>query len=121
MLPDETDAYAAHVMEMVAKDGGRAPSHWPMEITNGLLIAQRRRRITNAVRLASLADARTLPIELDGQTPSVVWTAASDLALSHKLTVYDAAYLELAKRLRLPLATLDADLRKAAKAEGVAV
>lgn len=121
MLPDEADAFAAHAMEAVAKGGARVPSHWPLEIANGLLIAQRRRRITNAIRLESLADAQALPVELDDQTSSAVWGAASELAVRHNLTVYDAAYLELAKRLRLPLATLDRDLRKAAKAEGVAV
>ena len=121
MLPDETDSYAARAMGLVAKGGARAPSHWPLEIANGLLMAQRRRRITNAMRLDSLADAQALPIELDDQTSGVVWSAASALAARHNLSVYDAAYLELAMRLRLPLATLDRDLRKAAKAEDVTV
>ncbi len=68
--------------------------------------------------LSSLAE---LPIEIDAETADHVWHATVDLAAKHSLTVYDATYLELAMRKRLPLATLDQDLMAAARAEGLTV
>lgn len=68
---------------------------------------------------ATLADLALMPIRLDPDTDRQAWTVTVRLASRHKLTVYDAAYLELALRRGLPLATLDTDLRAAAAAEGV--
>jgi len=121
MLPDEMDSYADKAMEAVAKMGAHAPAHWPLEIANGLLMAERRRRITSAIRQQSLDDARALPVEIDGQTVEAAWTSASELAAKYKLSIYDAAYLELAKRVKLPLATLDDELKIAAVLEKVAI
>jgi predicted nucleic acid-binding protein len=72
-----------------------------------------------AFRDATLADLALLPIQVDPETNRHAWGATMRLAERHKLTVYDAAYLELAQRRGLPLATLDKDLRAAASAEGV--
>ena len=72
-----------------------------------------------AFRDATLADLALLPISLDPETGRQAWSATVRLAARHKLTVYDAAYLELAQRRGLPLATLDKELRRSAKAEGV--
>ncbi len=121
MLPDEIDAYADKAMEAVTKIGARAPVHWPLEIANGLLMAERRRRITPAIRQKSLADVRVLPVEIDDRTEEAVWDDVSDLAAKYRLSIYDAAYLELARRLSLPLATLDEELKTAAASEGVAI
>jgi predicted nucleic acid-binding protein len=66
-----------------------------------------------------LADLSLLPISLDPETDRQAWDATLQLAHRHRLTLYDAAYLELAQRRGLPLATLDRDLRTAATAEGV--
>ena len=71
--------------------------------------------------MCSLADLALLPIRVDPETNDHAWTATSRLASFHKLTLYDAAYLELAQRRGLPLATLNQDLARAARLERVAV
>ena len=79
----------------------------------------RRGRHRAAFRDATLADLALLPISLDPETDQHAWSATVRLAERHKLTVYDAAYLELAQRRGLPLATLDTEIRGAASAEGL--
>jgi predicted nucleic acid-binding protein len=116
---DEKSAAADGVLESVRDDGGAAPSLWPLEVANVLLAAERRGRIGRAdveVRLQRLAD---LPIEIDDETDRRAWHDTLVLARAERLTVYDAAYLELAMRRGAVLATLDADLAKAAKRVGV--
>jgi len=84
-------------------------------------MAVRRRRIDADFRDAALRDLATLPVILDDHTSRRAWHDTLRLADLHGLTVYDAAYLELAQRLGLPLATLDQALRSAARAAGVAL
>lgn len=117
---EQTDAIAA-LLDRVTKTGGIAPQLWPLEATNGLLMAERRGRITvdQRRRLASFLQA--LPISIDDETASRVWTTTAQLAEQHRLTAYDAAYLELAQRLSLPLATYDKPLMVAAQNAGVAL
>lgn len=93
--------------------------HWPLEALNGLAMAERHRRIDSTRRRGLIEFLRDLPITIDPETVNQVWTGTSQLAEQHRLTLYDAAYLELALRLGLPLATLDQDLRAAGDAAGV--
>ena len=95
------------------------PAHWPTEILNGLLVAARRKRIKATQPPLFWDELARLPIEME--PPLTASQAKTVLALSEKynLTVYDAAYLELAHRRQLSLGTLDADLREAAQVEGV--
>lgn len=79
----------------------------------------RRGRHDAAFRDATLSDLALLPIWLDAETDLHAWGATARLAARHGLTVYDAAYLELARRRDVPLATLDQPLRAAAQAEDV--
>jgi predicted nucleic acid-binding protein len=79
----------------------------------------RRGRHDAAFRDATLADLAVLPITVDPETDRQAWSATLQLATRHRLTLYDAAYLELAQRRGLPLATLDRELRAAAAAERV--
>jgi predicted nucleic acid-binding protein len=95
------------------------PSLWRLEIANVLELNVRRGRQGAAFRDATLEDLAELPIVIDAETDQHAWTATLSLAIDRRLTVYDAAYLELAKRRGLPLATLDDELRRAARAEGV--
>ncbi|MBV9990503.1 MAG: type II toxin-antitoxin system VapC family toxin [Alphaproteobacteria bacterium] len=120
LLPDEVKP-SASMLALLEKDGAVVPAIWPIEVGNTLVMAERRKRIAASAldRIADRLDA--LPIGVDERPVSEAWRACIALAVRHRLTVYDGAYLELAKRLRLPLATLDGDLRKAAKAEGVTV
>ena len=98
--------------------GCHAPLFWPLEALNGLVMAERRQRITGAKRATLIGFLRGVPIELDDETTEQAWETTANLAARHRLTVYDATYLELALRRRLPLATLDRALRDAAAHEG---
>jgi len=98
-----------------------APALWAWEVVNVLLSIERQKRATPAAVASALARLRALPIELDPEGPALAFHTTRDLAARHRLTAYDAAYLELALRLGLPLATLDHDLRRAARAERVTV
>jgi len=95
------------------------PTLWPMEIANVLTLAERKRRTTDA-RIGQFVE-RLLkqPIQIDHESPERSFTHLMPLAKVRGLTIYDAAYLELAVRKGLPLGTLDRTLLKAAKAEGV--
>ena len=115
---ERTDATDA-LLERVVESGAEAPAHWPLEILNALAMAERRGRI-EADRRQSLAGyLHDLPVTIDVETASHAWATTARLAARHRLTIYDAAYLELALRLGLPLATLDKELRVAAGALGV--
>jgi predicted nucleic acid-binding protein len=102
-------------------EGARAvvASFWALEVGNTLLVAERRKRCSIAESSHFLAILDALPIEADAETASRATTTTLALARTHSLTVYDAAYLEIAMRRNLPLATLDKDLRAAAKKNGV--
>ena len=96
------------------------PAHWPLEVVNTLLMAQRRGRVTHEQVREFIEDLAALPIRIAAIGP-LNWAAILNLAEHHRLTAYDAAYLDLAVRTGLPLATLDLDLRKAAAVAGVQV
>jgi predicted nucleic acid-binding protein len=81
----------------------------------------RRGRTNEGFRDSTLSDLALLPITVDLETDRQAWVATLRLAIRHRLTLYDAAYLELAQRRELPLATLDRELRTAAVAEGVSL
>ncbi len=119
IMEDEATEHAVAVFDRVAQAGAIVPGHWRLEVANALLMAERRGRASRQDRLDSLRDLAVLPIEADAETWGRAWSDTSFLAETHKLTTYDAAYLELALRRGLPLATLDAELRAAATAAGV--
>jgi len=102
--------------------GGTAvvPAHWPLEVLNSLLVAVRRGRIPREKIERFWSDLTALPIRIQ-PTEMAAWSGIQRLAEQYRLTAYDAAYLELARRIGLPLATLDSDLRKAATAAGTAL
>ncbi len=97
------------------------PAHWPLEVANGLLMAERRRRATQADVTEALHALLSLPIDIDRETTRHVAGETSALARQYGLTIYDAAYLELAMRLGAQLATGDAALARAARKAGVGV
>jgi predicted nucleic acid-binding protein len=118
---DERTPAIMELLAAVERDGAFAPAIWPLEALNGLLMAERRGRIGPEMRASLVSGLRELPVELDEETTDQAWETTADLAARHRLTVYDATYLELAMRRRLPLATLDRALRDAAAREGVMV
>ena len=107
------------VLDRLTEGGAVVPQLWPIEAVNGLLTAKRRGRITGAERQRLASFLHALPISVDDQTATQAWTVTAHLAEQHRLTAYDATYLELALRLGLPLATNDKALIAAAKAVGV--
>jgi len=118
---DERSERADGVMRQVASKGAVVPSLWRLEIANAFQSAVRRKRISAAFRDASIADLRSFPIAVDSETDRHAWGATLALADRSRLTLYDAAYLELAQRLRLPLASLDQGLRAACRTLRVAL
>lgn len=102
-------------------DGGKAfvPAIWPLEVLNAFLSAERRQRIGPADTRRFLDLFAELPIVVATSEDIVRWSSLADLARRHRLTAYDAAYLDLSLQLGLPLATLDAALRDAARLAGV--
>jgi predicted nucleic acid-binding protein len=108
-------------LEKVAAYGGVVPGIWHLEVANVLLLQVRHKKLPAKERDAVLADIARLRIAVDDRTDEFAWTITPRLAEKHGLSAYDAAYLELALRHGLALATLDKDLAKAAAAERVMV
>lgn len=121
ILPDEGDVATDTLLDRVAEAGALVPALWPFEVANVLLMAERRTRITPAERRQALTLLGDLPVRIDPPSRERVWTETLVLAQAHRLTAYDASYLELAIRHELPLATRDAALRVAAESCGVAL
>ena len=112
-----TDALFARVRD----NGAEVPALWHLELANVLLQAERRGRIRAddaALRLELIAD---LPISVDQETVARAWLEILPIAREEGLTTYDATYLELAVRRRLPLLTKDNELARAAARRGVDV
>ncbi len=118
---DERTPAGTAVLDRVIEQTALAPSIWPLEILNALAAAQRRNRCSLTDRLRLAGFLRQLPIVIDDDTLYHVWTTTAEFADRFRLTIYDAAYLELAHRHSLPLATLDSDLRHAAKTVGLSL
>ena len=97
------------------------PALWSLELANALTTLVRRRRLTEDERQTALAWLRVLPTRVDHEMSSLAFSRLAELATTHHLSVYDATYLELAQRRRLPLVSNDAPLRKAAKECGVQI
>jgi predicted nucleic acid-binding protein len=115
----ETTEAVRYAFDLVGEHGAWVPAIWRLEVANVLEMGVRRGRTKAAFRDAVLADLALLPISVDPETDRQAWGATARLAARHRLTLYDAAYLELAKRRGLPLATLDMELRAAAAAERI--
>ena len=116
---DETTEAVVQAFEALREDGAWVPALWRLEVANVLQMNVNRRRHRTTFRDAALAELGLLPIHLDGDTDRHAWGETLRLAERHGLTVYDAAYLELALRRKIALATLDRQLRAAAASNGV--
>ena len=119
LFEDEQTDQVLATINHVYMGGASVPPLWRYEVANGLQMAIRRQRITPDYRTRCLDKIDELPIKIDPDGVSEIWSTTIKLADLYRLTVYDAAYLELAQRRRLPLATLDAALSKAARESGV--
>jgi predicted nucleic acid-binding protein len=118
---NEATAVGDEVLERLAIETASVPTIWHLEIANVLALSERRGRIMPASSSKFIALLESLAISVDEETPSQALGRVFDLARAERLTAYDAAYLELAMRLGIPLASKDADLCDAAERLGVPV
>jgi predicted nucleic acid-binding protein len=114
---DEADAYCDGVLGALREGVGHAPALWGLEVVNVLLVAERRQRLRRADAHRFLELLHELPIELDHDPPAM--DRLLSMGHEHVLSAYDTAYLDLAMRLGLPLATRDAALQRACERGGV--
>ena len=120
VFPDEASEATDRLRESMAEGGcAFVPALWPVEVGNVLLTATRRGRIAADEWQRIRASLEALPIEIEPVSAPRAWGSTLVLAHKHRLSSYDAAYLELARRLQLPLATLDRVLAAAGRAEGL--
>lgn len=119
VFASETTAATEALLDDLA-NGGHAwvPALWHLEVANVMLGAQRRGRIDKAGAEKFLATLKSFDIEVDDETIAIAWTKTLGLGEAYGLSVYDAAYLELALRKGLPLASLDQALTNACKKAG---
>jgi predicted nucleic acid-binding protein len=119
---NQVTRYTEAVFEMLAGgDEASVPFIWPLEVANVLVISERRRTLTVAQVAGFLEELSAWPIQVDTLGVDRTFQQILSTAREHTLSAYDAAYLELAIREGLPLATLDSGLRKAANAVGVKI
>lgn len=113
---DEHSAYSAEILQTLSSPGARAvvPSIWPLEVANVLLNQERRGRVSRPEVAAFLKRLSRYPIDIEIRPKETIWGDVLSLARTYALTSYDAAYLELALRFKLPLASFDQDLIRAA-------
>ncbi|PYU22760.1 MAG: VapC toxin family PIN domain ribonuclease [Acidobacteria bacterium] len=119
LFHDEATPKTAALLNRLATETALVPGWWFIEITNVLAMTGRRGRITPTQSDAFIADLGKLGIERDDEAPDRAFTHLLALCRTHRLTSYDAVYLDLAVRRNLPLATLDGDLRKSARKLGI--
>ena len=112
-IEDEASEFCARLAGTLGRAEIWVPALWRPELVSAMINAERRKRMNSDRRRAVLANADGLPLRIDYEMPSIV--ELNELAAGHHLTPCDAVYFELARRRKLPLATLDAALVKAAR------
>ncbi len=118
---DEANKYTDAVLDSLAESYAVVPSIWPLEVVNALLVSERRRRLSEADSIRFLTLLAQLPLTVEQEQSENAMMRILALARKHKLSSYDASYLDLAMRNGLPIATLDKNLRAAAKRAQVAI
>jgi predicted nucleic acid-binding protein len=122
LFDDQATAYTESVLDrLVGGDTVVAPALWPFEIANVVTLAERRRIVNPAQAAVFFQTLGQLSIAVDRSGIEHIFSAVLETARRYRLSAYDAGYLELALREALPLATVDAALRNAARAAGVAM
>lgn len=118
---DELNEYAGAVRERMVQSRAIVPGLWPLEVANSVVVGERRGRSTRAQAATWLSVLRAFPILVDDETGVRAWGDTLNIARAHRLSAYDAAYLEVAMRRGLPIATLDDELKTAAMMVGVSL
>lgn len=118
--PGQATKLTSALLDAIAEGAAlEVPALWPLEVANALVVLVRRRKLHEDDRQAALRWLGGLRVRVDEETAALAWSRLSELAVAHQLSVYDAAYLELALRRGLPLGCKDGPLRKAARKAGV--
>ena len=121
VFPDEATEETGRLRDSLLAGRAFVPAIWPIEVGNVLRVATGRGRISVGDWARIRTNLEAMPIEIEPVSTSCVWGSVLELAHERRLSVYDAMYLELAVRMRLPLATLDGALAAAGSAAGVEV
>ena len=119
ILPDETHRLIPGLREVFIEGEVLVPQHWSLEVLNLAIMCLRRGRLSQAGFENGLSALSRFDVLVDEETPTRAWSATKRLAEKHRLTAYDAAYLELALRTGSGLATFDTELSAAADQESV--
>ena len=112
---DETSQYADAILDKLEVSTAIVPSIWPLEVGNILLVAERKKRLSESDSARFIALLTELPITIEQEPPGRMLKEILALAREHQLSSYDASYLDLAMRKGLPIATLDNGLVAAAE------
>ena len=118
---DETSQYADTILGSLEVFKAIVPSIWPLEVGNVLLVAERRKRLSEAGSARFIALLTELPIMIEQESPERMMREILALAREHQISSYDASYLDLAMRKGVPIATLDDGLIKAAERSQVPI
>ena len=118
---DETNRYADGILDLLEEATALVPSIWPLEVGNVLLVAERRKRLSEADSMRFITLLSELPIIVEQEPPERMIHEILTLAREHKLSSYDASYLDLAMRKGLSIATIDKNLVAAAKRSRVPI
>jgi predicted nucleic acid-binding protein len=120
--PGQSNRQTNAMLDAMAEGAAlEVPALWPLEVANALLVLVRRGKLTDADRQTALGWLRGLPVRIDHEAESLAFSRLSELATIYQLSIYDAAYLELAERRKLVLGCNDGPLQKAARRAGVSV
>jgi predicted nucleic acid-binding protein len=118
--PAQATAHTGAMLDAIAEGATlEVPALWPLEVANALSVLKRRRKLTEDERQTGLGWLRSLPLRIDHEMALLAFSRLSELASAHQLSVYDAAYLELAQLRHLVLGCKDGALRTAARRAGV--
>ena len=118
--PAQATKDTAAMLDAIAEGATiEVPALWPLEVANALTVLVRRRKLTQVDRQTGLGWLRGLPLRMDHEMATLAFSRLSELASTNQISVYDAAYLELAQRRQLALGCKDGPLRKAAERSGV--
>lgn len=119
LFVDEKVDLTEKILTRLTEEEAVVPSLWILEVVNVLLIGEKRKRISAAQSVRFLETLKSLPINIADEITLNHSELLISVARAHHLSAYDAAYLDLALRLGIPLATLDGNLMKAANKSGV--
>lgn len=121
VFPDEATEVTDRLLQSLVEEQAFAPALWPVDVANAFLVAIRRGRVEAGEWPWIRHVLEMLPIAIDPISGPRVWSPVVETASTNGISIHDAMYVELAQRMRLPLATLDGELAQAAEAAGVEV